>query len=435
MSRTFILAASRRRRALRSLSAGLLAVLVASTGLLLDPGHPARATFPGVNGRIAFHTSRDGNYEIYSMNADGTSPVNLTNHPAADTNAAWSPDGTRIAFVSERDGNPEVYVMDADGTDPLRLTSNASLDAFPVWSPDGLRLAFVSSRDGDDEVYTIEPDGTALTQLTVNSAEDSFPTWSPDGSRIAFDSDRDGRRQIYVMHTDGSVQENVSASDSDDTDPAWSPDGTRIAFNRMPPGDQSASRPPTSDVYVMNADGSDQQAITDNSMDDSDPAWSPDGSKMAFERGGDLYVMNANGTGAANITSTPYQESRADWQPLVDTDRDGCFDPDELFLDADEGGQRDPDLFWDFFDVPTAPGFVRDRLISISDIVAVASRYGSSGSTSIDPLSSPPPAPAYHAAYDRTYAGPNPWNSAAPDGAISVADISRVVAQFGHSCA
>src|SRR6266581_946542 len=103
--------------------------------------------------QIAFDSFRDGNWEVYVMNEDGSAPTNLTNHPAIESGPAWSPDGKRIAFSSSRDGDAEIYVMNADGTAPIRLTTNAANDYYPAWSPDGNRIAFSSYRDGNDEIY------------------------------------------------------------------------------------------------------------------------------------------------------------------------------------------------------------------------------------------------------------------------------------------
>src|SRR2546422_11296146 len=89
----------------------------------------------GAAGKIAFQTNRDGNFEIYAMNADGTGLVNLTNDPAADEEPAWSPDRSEIAFDNNRDGNYELYVMNADGSGVTRLTNNPAFDGFPAWSP------------------------------------------------------------------------------------------------------------------------------------------------------------------------------------------------------------------------------------------------------------------------------------------------------------
>jgi dipeptidyl aminopeptidase/acylaminoacyl peptidase len=95
---------------------------------------PAQAAFPGTNGKIAFHSDRDGNLEVYSMNADGTGQTNLTNNPTADAYPAFSPDGSKIAFVSFREGNfGEVYSMNADGTNPTRLTNSPAFEVAPDW--------------------------------------------------------------------------------------------------------------------------------------------------------------------------------------------------------------------------------------------------------------------------------------------------------------
>ena len=135
----------------------------------------------GQPGRIAFDSDRDGNFEVYVMNTDGSGLTRLTSNPAGDGSPAWSPDGTRIAFVSDRDGNFEVYVMNADGSGLTRLTDDPASDDSPAWSPDGSRIAFHSDRDGNSEVYVMNADGTGLTRLTNNLNRDGFwgIAWSP----------------------------------------------------------------------------------------------------------------------------------------------------------------------------------------------------------------------------------------------------------------
>ena len=93
-----------------------------------------------------FVSWRDGNGEVYAMDANGSGPRNLTQNPAKDFRPAWAPDGRRIAFVSRRDGNGEVYIMDADGSGKRNLTRNRASDDYPTWSPDGRRLAFLRGR-------------------------------------------------------------------------------------------------------------------------------------------------------------------------------------------------------------------------------------------------------------------------------------------------
>ncbi|MBI1927230.1 sigma-70 family RNA polymerase sigma factor [Candidatus Poribacteria bacterium] len=112
-------------------------IIAAGIGFVFSP---LKNLLPGAQAqlaeaKIAFTSNRDGNWEVYVMDADGKNPINLTKHPAQDTNHSWSPDGQKIAFASERDGNFEIYVMNADGSNPVNLTKNPAGDASPSWSP------------------------------------------------------------------------------------------------------------------------------------------------------------------------------------------------------------------------------------------------------------------------------------------------------------
>jgi Tol biopolymer transport system component len=287
------------------------------------------AAYPGTNGLIIFHTDRDGDNEIYSMNADGSNPTNLTNTSNSnDQDPAWSADGTKIVFDSTRDtwplsGGNEVYTMDADGSNQTRRTVDSSrFDGRAVWSLDGSQIAFATNRDGTgsprpSEVYVMNADGTGQTNMTNDAADDHFPAWSPDGSLIAFQTDRDLNVEIYTMSaTNGSGLTNLSESAGRDSLPAWSPDGTRIAFR--------SDRDGNGEIYVMNADGSSQTRLTFEPGRDGEPAWSPDGTKIAFlsDRDGDfeIYVMNADGTCPNNLTQNDAAEEHPDWQPLAGSD-------------------------------------------------------------------------------------------------------------------
>ena len=161
------------------------------------------------NGKqIAFGSSRDGDNEVFIMNANGSGVTQVTHNDFGDSPTAWSPNGKQILFASDRDGNPELYVMNVDGTGVIRLTNNPASDEgdHAGWSPDGTRIVFSSRRDGDDlDIFVMNADGSGVTQLTRNDfIEDDDPVWSPDGKHIAFHSTRDGDEEIFVMNLDGS---------------------------------------------------------------------------------------------------------------------------------------------------------------------------------------------------------------------------------------
>jgi Tol biopolymer transport system component len=292
----------------------VLGAVAVATALALLPSS-AEAAFSGVNGKVAFVSSRDGNYEIYSMNADGSGQTNLANNAAADLAPAWSPDGTKIAFTSFRDGNAEIYTMNADGTGQTRLTNNTAIDSNPTWSPDSSEILFRSDRDaGDYEIYSMNANGAGQTNLTNSPGVDDAPAWSPDGSKIAFETVRDGNYEIYSMNPDGTGQTDLTNDPDVDRGPAWSPTGSNIAFDTTRDGNY--------EVYSMNPAGTGQTDLTTNTGDDSEPAWSPDGTKIAFrsqrDGNGEIYSMNAaNGSGQTRLTSNTAYDSRPNWQPVI----------------------------------------------------------------------------------------------------------------------
>ena len=252
---------------------------------------------------------------------NGDNLIQLTNnYPFEDYYPSWSPDGTKIAFGSVRDDeNGDIYVMDAkdevnnetrapepdgNGDNVVRLTNNPANDHRPKWSPDGKHIAFYSNRKGDDtpnnpeddnpegdfEIYVMKPEPESATNvpinLTNNAVLDGDPDWSPDGSKIAFESLRDGNYEIYVMNAGGLLDENGNETKTPsrltnnsvfDARPAWSPDGTKIAFTR-----QLGILDPTAplktqnyEIYVMDANGSNPTRLTNSPLDDDFASWQP----------------------------------------------------------------------------------------------------------------------------------------------------------------
>jgi len=291
--------------------------------------------------RIAFASTRNGDRDIYVMNADGSAQTRLTDSPGWDFDLSWSPDGNRIAFVSDRNRCDCLFAMSPDGSNPTPLTSHPSDfgDADPVWSPDGQSLAVTRFLFSQIEIYRIAADGTGETRLTNRDYHDDFerPRWSPDGSRIAFTS-RVGAAigyDLYVMNADGSALTQLADRSFD---PRWSPTGQQIAF--------TSTRDGNPEIYVMNADGSAQTRLTENAARDSAPRWSPDGQHIVFssDRDGDveIYTMNADGSAQTRLTNAPGADAQPDWSPdgrqiAFTSHRDGSAQV--YVMNADGSGQ------------------------------------------------------------------------------------------------
>jgi dipeptidyl aminopeptidase/acylaminoacyl peptidase len=319
-----LVAVVRSRRILRIPAAPMAGAL----GLLfcfLGGGTSAEASFPGLNGKIAYSSNQDDdtNTEIYTMNPDGSGQTRLTITPGSDDWPSWSPDGTRIAFVSQRDGNAEIYVMGADGSNPKRLTTDPESDFAPTWSPDGARIAFFTFRNsGTVAIYLMNADGSNQHYLTTG--ED--PDWSPDGTKLAFwDLDLSTppappNAEVFVINADGSGRTNRSNSPGvTDLYPAWSPDGGSLVFVR------SLLTSTDTNVWRMASNGFLQTQLTSVPPGAADlaPTWSPDGSKIAFWRYppsssyGDIWVMDADGNNEVNRTTTLAAEYAPSWQRLL----------------------------------------------------------------------------------------------------------------------
>jgi hypothetical protein len=278
----------------------------------------ATAVVPGANGKIAFSSNRDGNFQIYTMNPDGSSLTRVTNDPETDYEPAWSPDGSKIAYTGDATdaATSDIFVVSASGGTPTNLTNNNLIDDHsPTWSPDGRKIAFLSTACPVCQfgIFVMDADGSGRTQLTDTTAGDFDPAWSPDGSKIAFGSYRDGNAEIYVMNADGSQQTRLTNTPSvDEDEPAWSPSGTQLAVRAIPVGGGHCN------IKVMDAAGGTPTTLPVVGCDD--PAWSPDGTQILFSSNGglpgDIYTTNLNGSFVMNLTQSAAQEGTPDWQAV-----------------------------------------------------------------------------------------------------------------------
>jgi Tol biopolymer transport system component len=216
----------------------------------------------------------------------------------------------------------------------------------------------------NDEIFVINADGSGLRRLTRNAEPDGHAAWSPDGRKIAFLSWRHGTgADVFVMNADGSDQRNLTRKPGNEVDPVWSPDGRAILFSAVPPGQplwvggsRSASGP-YRDVYVMNADGSDQRNLTHTTeAEDYAAAYAPDGRTIAFAAYDGLstriFVINADGSGKRALTPEITETSIA-WSP--DGRKIAFFDAGISVVNADGSGLRRLARNVAFFDLSWAP--------------------------------------------------------------------------------
>jgi TolB protein len=254
-----------------------------------------------------------------------------------DYEGAWSPDGKQIVLISSRHGGMKVHVMDANssnnGSDMRQLTTGDAEDDSPSWSPDGKKIAFVSVRNGASQIWVMNSDGSDQRQLTKGSAENIHPTWSPESSKILFNTTRfsgataadgtnvpsdnkvigeqiDKKMDLATIRPDGTDLKGITTGGGF-TYASYSPDGMSILHRRVNGG--------LSQIFVMNADGSNDHNISGEGNIDGWPAWSSDGKRVIFSRRVNerfqLFVMNRDGTGVRQLTDAPGEFVNPRWSP------------------------------------------------------------------------------------------------------------------------
>jgi Tol biopolymer transport system component len=278
-------------------AAAIGAVVAFVAGMAYGDDGPGRRG----NGKFAFVRAGD----IWVAEADGSNPVRLTTHLATDRSPRWSPDGTEIAFSSNRDGDFEIFVMNADGSDPHQVTFNTGAhDRIPSWSADAAQIVY----DKDfTEIYATDADGGGGERKL---ADGFVPGTSPRGDKVVFS---DGG--LVAMHIDGSGRRQVT--DGPDLAADWSPRGNELVFTRSPE-DRDVY------IVHANGSGLVRVTDTPHRFEFA-PVWSPDGTKIAFVGcppsgvAGDchLYVAGRDGTGETQVVAgVSGGEGAVDWQPI-----------------------------------------------------------------------------------------------------------------------
>jgi hypothetical protein len=281
----------------------LFIVLVATCALPAT----AHATFPGQNGEIAFERGGD----IWTMNPDGTNQVNLTNDSAPQGAPAWSADGSKLAFTQNDGSGSQIWKMLADGTGRMKLSDGTTGDFDPSWSPDDQKILFTSCcpPGHDFTLETMNADGTGRTVLGDSLRELFATDWASDGSTAWSAADPCGGASV-VLSTFGTLTAGGCGDPPlNSFEPSWSPDSQHVAY-----AVEVCSSCLHYAVSTVNRDGTDPHQLTAPPADGDDrgPAWSPDGSKIAFYRSGRIKVMNSDGTGIVDVTDG----TGPSWQPI-----------------------------------------------------------------------------------------------------------------------
>jgi TolB protein len=274
---------------------------------LVPSPNSKQIAFWGCPGSLSADCNSGENLNVWVIDWDGTNLHNLTKDSTQDgLHPDWSPDGRQVVFESWGTGSGEIYIMNADGSEVRRLTEGASNNREPKWSPDGKWIAYHCEQSTDIEATTricvVSPDG--------ESAGDAIsgldPTWSPllagGESRLAFRcKGQGGQDDICTARPDGSEWVNMTNNSGDDFNQAWSPDGKWIAY--------ISNRNSKLDIYKICIDCAGEPTeirLTNENGYVGWPSWSPDGRQMAYvmvmEK--DILLMSANGSSDAALLAS-----------------------------------------------------------------------------------------------------------------------------------
>lgn len=278
--------------------------------------------------RIAFISNRTGNWDVFSMNADGSEVVNHSDHDAGDHAPRWLARGTRLAWLTQRTNSDSSgawirWESDIDGTDQgvqdvKRRVGNPDFGTYPELSPDGSYAVYAAGEDPEIDLFISRFDGGGATKFAQAPGPDYRPKWSPDGRSVLFVSERHGHPDLFLLDATDSNPETqltrLTDTEGIDRYARWSPDGSQIVFA------SERDTPGALELYLMNADGSNVRRLTTNDAEDGEPTWSPDGSQIAFrsDMTGDseIFVIDLATNELTNITNSPgTYDAEPTWSP------------------------------------------------------------------------------------------------------------------------
>ena len=295
-----------------------------------------RRSRPAAGASLAFASLGPLNTDLFVADAGGGDATRLLPHPALDYDASFSPDGRWIVFTSERAGSADIYRVRVDGSGLERLTDDPAFDDQGALSPDGRSLAFVSSRSGQADVWVLDLATRALHNLTRHSGGDFRPAWSPDGRWIAFSSDRDSEQpqrhvgfttlhstEIYVMQRDGSGPRRLTRRGAFAGSPSWAPDGAQlVVYEADEAGVRNITSPRrvrgTTQIATIDVGTGEWRVLTTGTGEKWSPRWLPDG-RIGYVSGGPEggleFVRTAAGTSEPAAAGARGEIQSPSWSP------------------------------------------------------------------------------------------------------------------------
>lgn len=265
----------------------------------------------------------------------GTTTTHATLNTVVQTSSTTATPTTlpKVVFTSFRGADGEqIWTMNNNGSAAAKITSGGTSNSLAAWSPDRKQIAFVSQRDGNREIYVMNANGTDPRRLTNDGRDDLDPRWSPDGKKIVFASNRlplaPTNFEIFVVNADGSGPPPVNLSNSPataDRKPAWSPDGSKIAFERGP------------QIVIAPSGGGPATPLVAGQH----PTWSPDGATIAFSNGMNIFTIAATGGGLPTQLTNSAGNKEPWWAPdgriVFTSGRDGN---DEIYIMGANGSTQ-----------------------------------------------------------------------------------------------
>ncbi|MEX0290051.1 MAG: TolB family protein [Flavobacteriaceae bacterium] len=264
----------------------------------------------------------------------------LTQNKFNNRYASYSPDGNKIIFESDRDGNWEIYLMDADGTNQKRLTANEDADRRPSWHPNGKMILFESDKSGRPELYTFNLEDKSIDKIPSLDLEGEpmFASFSPDENFIAIGlKETDDRSNIFLLNEQGKIIKQLTNSDKRSTYPKWSKNGKEIVyFSRKETNNQD------DEIYKLNVENGQEVRLTNWPKHNFCPSWSNDGKKIAYVTSmegtrPEIYIMDADGENKTRITKNEDGDTLPNWSPkknalLITGFRNGSYQICKLVL-------------------------------------------------------------------------------------------------------